>query len=328
MLIPDEQLLIAKANECLQQANYLGLANNLTQLITLHPENPDYHFQLAEAYSQLLKVHSLNKYYSNALNHYHQAIKLAPQEALYYAKRAEHYLIKGHRYQALEDFGAAIERAPNNIHYYEQRAPLASALGKIALAIDDYQRLAQANPENASLPHKIKELQQSLPSVRLSPAATPSSADVSRDKLNQLLAQRKRVKAVGIAWKTAIAASGLVIIAGAILSALGLLAIGLPLIGLGGVGCALTTIKAIYNQLEKHSLDKKIEAENRVLYRVPLRQVTDYATFSSQPSSPAIAQQRLSSPGVQTPGSYSSSDDFIETPSTVVKTRPNSLACV
>ncbi len=85
--------------------NYRDAGFEFREAIGLRPDNPEYHFDYAEAFLALGS-------WGEALSEYEFALRLAPDEPLYKTAIANVYLIQGMAEKALDIMEAVVEQHP------------------------------------------------------------------------------------------------------------------------------------------------------------------------------------------------------------------------
>jgi len=92
--------------------------------------------------------------YLVALVHYSRAIKLFPEEAVFFSNRALVYLKLNRFYESIADCTASIDRKPS-IKAYARRAAAWVALKEFILAAEDYREALRFEPRNQDCLEKL-----------------------------------------------------------------------------------------------------------------------------------------------------------------------------
>uniref|UniRef100_A0A7S4MRQ7 Uncharacterized protein n=1 Tax=Vannella robusta TaxID=1487602 RepID=A0A7S4MRQ7_9EUKA len=137
----------------------------------------------------------------SALTHYSRAIRLNPNNAVFYSNRACVYLKLRRYYETISDCTASIEREPN-IKAYARRGAARAGLSEHHLACGDYIAALQFEPQNQSC---LQELARCLCSMereivqrieKLEKESNSSATELLQLK-KQLLFIRKDISNVG-----------------------------------------------------------------------------------------------------------------------------------
>ncbi|ELR15655.1 tetratricopeptide repeat domain containing protein [Acanthamoeba castellanii str. Neff] len=96
----------------------------------------------------------VNAQYLVALVHYSRAIKLFPEEAVFFSNRALVYLKLNRFYESITDCTASIDRKPS-IKAFARRAAAWVALKEYILAADDYRKALRFEPKNQDCLDKL-----------------------------------------------------------------------------------------------------------------------------------------------------------------------------
>jgi len=89
--------------------------------------------------------------YPEAIKFYSEAIKLNPNNAVYYANRAAAYSQQGDHEKAVEDSWKAAEVDPNYSKAYSRAGHAYFSLGKYQEAVDAYEKGLSLDPQNATM---------------------------------------------------------------------------------------------------------------------------------------------------------------------------------
>lgn len=107
--------------------------------------------------------------YSDALPHFHEAIKNEPGNYLTYFKRATVFLALNRPNSALEDLSKALELNPKFTSALSQRASLLLKLGQLDEAHIDYENLLKIEPDNTELLtmyNKIEKIKDDIMNIQ------------------------------------------------------------------------------------------------------------------------------------------------------------------
>ena len=91
-----------------------------------------------------------DSYYEKALNSFSEAIKIDPNNAKAYERRADTYKRSGELDSALNEINAAIKLAPKESSYYEKRAYLYIDLKQFDKAIADFNKMIELDPKSSN----------------------------------------------------------------------------------------------------------------------------------------------------------------------------------
>ena len=115
----------------------------------------DYHEAIAlgpqepRSYSNCGNAHCERGEYDLAIEKHNKAIEINPNEADYYSNRGSAYGGKGEYDLAIEDCDRAIELNPSVADFYSNRGNAYKGKGEYDRAIQDYDRAIELNPSNA-----------------------------------------------------------------------------------------------------------------------------------------------------------------------------------
>ena len=103
----------------------------------------------AEFFKGLMSANE--KYYSKAIEHYSNAIKLNPQIVSAYNNRGNIYLEKGHLKKAIQDYNQAIKLKLDDATAYYNRGRAYHREGELDRAIEDYSKAIELKPDFAEV---------------------------------------------------------------------------------------------------------------------------------------------------------------------------------
>jgi tetratricopeptide (TPR) repeat protein len=100
------------------------------------------------------------KAWDQAIPHFTEAIRLDPNNAVYYNQRAVAYSWAGKMVQAIEDMIEAIRLKPNKALYYHNRGNLYYATRDYNRAIADYTEAVRLDPNNSTYKKSLEDVRK------------------------------------------------------------------------------------------------------------------------------------------------------------------------
>ena len=117
--------------------------------------------------------------WDSAIAQFTEAIRLTPNDAVFYGNRGNAYFNKADFDRAITDYTEAIRLASNNADYYSWRANAYANKGNLTQARTDINRALQISPNNQNarnISADIQRLEQQQQQARATPTPTPTPA--------------------------------------------------------------------------------------------------------------------------------------------------------